>query len=189
MQCVQSHYQLVPDGAPLPLGKPVVMTIYVDANLYHDLITGHAATGILHLVNSTLVDWYSKFQATAEMAMYGSEFVAACIVTDQEIDLHNTLHYLGVPVKSKSSMFGDNKSIVTSSTMPHSGLNKCHNALSYNHVCEAIAPRFFGFFHINGKKNLADVLLSKHRGFQQFWPLIKPFCFGMVTHIHKTKNH
>jgi len=112
--------ELVPDDAPLLLGKPVVMTTYMDANLYHDLITGCAATGILHLVNSTPVDWYSKHQATVVTAMYGSEFVAACIA-DQVIDLHITLFYLGVPVRSKSYMFGDNQSVVTSSTIPHSG--------------------------------------------------------------------
>jgi len=127
--------ELVPDDAPLPLGKPVIMTSYIDANLYHDLLTGHAATGILHLVNNTPVDWYLKCQVTVQTATYGSEFVVlACIATDQVIDLRNTLHYLGVLVKSKSYMIGENKSIVTSSTIPHSGLNKCHNALSYHHV-------------------------------------------------------
>jgi len=92
--------ELVPDDAPLPLGKPVITTTYVDANLYHDLITGRAATGILHLVNSTPVDLYSKCQATVETATYGSEFVAACIVTDQVIELHNSLHYLGVKLRA-----------------------------------------------------------------------------------------
>ncbi len=37
---------------------------------------------------------------------------------------------------------------------------------------EAISPKILGYFHMDGKKNLADVL-SKHGGFQQFWPLIK----------------
>jgi len=105
--------------------------------------------------------------------MHGSEFVAAHIVTDQVIDLHNTLHYLGGPVKSKSYMFGDKTSVVTSSTIPHSGLNKHHYTLSSHRVREASAAKILAFFHIDGKKNPADVL-SKHGGFQQFWPLIKP---------------
>jgi len=151
-------------------------SILLDANLYHDLITGNAATGILHLVNGTPVDWYSKRQATVETATYGSEFVAAHIATDQVIDLRTTLRYLGVPVKSKSYMFGDNNSVVQSSTLPHSGLNKRHNALSYHRVREAIAAKILGFFHIDGKKNPADVL-SKHGGFPQMWPLIKPLLF------------
>jgi hypothetical protein len=55
-------------------------------------------TGILHLINKTSLDWYFKKQATVETATYGSEFVAACTCVDQIVDLHTTLHYLGVPL-------------------------------------------------------------------------------------------
>jgi hypothetical protein len=168
--------EMLPDDMPTPLGKPVVTTTYVDANLYHDLVTGRAATGILHLVNGTPIDWYSKRQATVETATYGSEFVAARIATDQIIDLRNTLRYLGVPIKSKSYMFGDNKSVVTSATIPNSGLNKRHNALSYHRVREAIAAKIINFSWIDGKKNPADVL-SKHGGYPQMMPLLKPLLF------------
>lgn len=54
----------IPDDIPEPLGKPVVLTHYKDANLYHDLINGRAVTGVLHLINKTPIDWYSKRQAT-----------------------------------------------------------------------------------------------------------------------------
>ena len=84
-------HEAIPDNEPPPLGRKVFTTTYVDANLYHDLITGCAATGILHLVNGTPVDWYSKRQATVETTAYGSEFVAARIATDQIIDLRLTL--------------------------------------------------------------------------------------------------
>jgi len=50
--------EMIPDNIPPPLGEEVVTTTYVDENLFHDLITGHAATGILHLVNGNPVDWY-----------------------------------------------------------------------------------------------------------------------------------
>ena len=48
-----------------------------------------------------------------EAATYGSEFVAAKTATEQIMDLRYTLRYLGVPIKSKSNMFGDNRSVVT----------------------------------------------------------------------------
>ena len=73
----------IPSDIPEPLGKPVVLTTYVDANLYHDWITGRAVTGILHFLNKTPVDWYTKRQATVEAATYGSELVAGRIATDQ----------------------------------------------------------------------------------------------------------
>ena len=38
-------------------------------------------------------------------------------------------------------MFGDNQSVITSSTIPHSRLSKRHNALSYHRVREAIVAK------------------------------------------------
>ena len=87
-------------------------TTFVDANLHHDQVTGKAVTACLHIVNATPSHWHTKRQATVETATYGSEFVAARIATDQIIDLRYTRMYLGVPVRSKSYMFGDNKSVV-----------------------------------------------------------------------------
>ena len=114
--------ELLPPDAPKPLGKPVVTTSYVDANLYHDLIT------------------------------------------DQIIDLRTSLRYLGVPLLKQSKtflsddsrdtpsyLFGDNKSAITSATIPHSSLNKRHNALSYHKVREAVAAKILAFVHIDGK--------------------------------------
>ena len=43
---------------------------------------------------------------------------------EQLIDLHYTIHMLGVPLDGTPWLFGDNKSIVTSLTIPHSSLNK-----------------------------------------------------------------
>ena len=168
--------ELIPAMAPEPLGKSVVLTHYKDANLYHDLITGRAVTGVLHLVNKTPIDWYSKKQATVETATYGSEFVAARIATDQIIDLRSTLRFLGVPIHGKSYLFGDNQSVITSSTIPHSSLKKRHNALSYHRVREAIAAGILGFYKVDGSFNPAD-LLSKHYGYTQAWPMLKPLLF------------
>jgi hypothetical protein len=158
------------------LGKEVVTITYTDANLYHDMLTGRSVTGIIHLCNQTLVDWYSKRQATVESATFGSEFTAARIAVDQIIDLRTTLRYLGVPVVQKSFMFGDNQSVVTNSTIPHSSLNKRHNALAYHRVREMIAAKVLGYYWIDGKDNPADIV-SKHWGYQQVWKLLKPLLF------------
>ena len=55
-------------------------------------------------------------------------------------------------------MFGDNKSVVTSSAIPHSTLSKRWNALSCHRVREAIASGWLRFHHIPGTQNPADVL-------------------------------
>ena len=85
----------------------------MDANLNHCLATGRSVTGCLHFVNHTPIDSYSKRQATVETATYGSEFVASRTATEQIIDLGHTLRYLGIPIKTKSYLFGDNRSVVT----------------------------------------------------------------------------
>ena len=103
---------------PEPLGKSVTTTTFLDAILLHDLITGRSVTAVLHFFKLTPGDWYYKRQATVENATYGSELVAAKTATEQIVDIRQTLRYLGVPIKSKAYMFGDNKSVVTSSTVP-----------------------------------------------------------------------
>ena len=163
--------ELLPDNAPEPLGNPVTLMHYVDANLFHDALTGRSVTGILHMINATPIEWYSKKQATVEMATYGSEFVAAWICVDQIIDLHTTLRYLGIPVCDRSYMFGDNESVVNSASIPHAKLHKCHTALSFHHVHEAIASKSVGFYFLPGADNLADIL-SKHWSYSSNWHLL-----------------
>ena len=99
----------IPHDIPEPLGKHVQTTHYVDANLHHDLATGKAVTAVLHFLNQTPIDAYTKRQSTVETATYGSEFVAARTAVDQIIDICTTLRYLGVPIRDKSYMFGDNR--------------------------------------------------------------------------------
>ncbi len=165
----------LPSDVPSALGPKVMTITYVDANLLHCSLTGRASTGILHLVNGTPIDWYSKRQSTVQSATYGSEFVAARIATDQIIDLRLTLAYMGIKVV-KSIMFGDNQSVVTSASIPQSKLNKRHVALSYHRVREAISQKVLEFYHIDGKINPAD-MLSKFAGYQQFWPILRPLLF------------
>ena len=166
----------IPHDIPKPLGKHVQTTHYVDANLHHDLATGKAVTAALHFLNQTPIDAYTKRQSTVETATYGYEFVAARTAVDQIIDIRTTLRYLGVPIRDKSYMFGDNKSVVTSSTIPNSTISKRHHLASYHRVREAIAAKFISFHWKDGKSNPADIL-SKHWEFATVWPMLKPILF------------
>jgi hypothetical protein len=136
-------------------GNYVTLSHYVDANLMHDVTSGKSVTGILHLVNMTPKDWYSKKQATVETATYGSEFIAARVCVEQIIILRTTLQYLGVLVRDKSYMCSD-KSVVDSSMQLHTKLHKRHTMLSFHFVREAIGSGIVGFFYIPGDINPAD---------------------------------
>ena len=123
-----------------------------------------------------MVDFYSKKQPVVQTATYASEYTAARTATEQIIKLRTILHYLGVPIKSASYLFGDNKTVVDSSVNPASKLSKRHVLLSYHRVREAIAARLLNFLFIPGSINLADIL-SKVWGYQAVWPMLKALLF------------
>jgi len=170
----QDAAEEIPANTPEPLGAPMRLSLFVDANLNHDKVTGRACTGILTLLNQTPIDWYSKRQNTVESATYGSEFVAARIGSDQIVDLRYTLRMLGVPLDGPAWMFGDNLSVVISATIPASTLKKRHHFLSYHRVRESIAAGMMIFGHIAGKSNPSDVL-TKYLSRAKAWPLLQPF--------------
>jgi hypothetical protein len=140
------------------------------------MITGRSVTAILHMINQTPLDFFTKKQATVETATYGSEYVAARTCTEQLMDIRTTLRYLGVPIRGQSYMFGDNESVVNSSMNLDAKLHKRHTALSFHRVRETIASRAAGFYHLAGAHNPADIL-SKHWAYSAVWKLMRPLLF------------
>ena len=168
--------EIIPPDCPKPLGDPVVMTTYVDANLMHDVTTGRSVTGILHLLNKTPIEWYTKCQPTVETATYRAEFMAARTATEQIMDLRTTLRYLGVNLEGPTYLFRDNRTVVDSCAIPKAKLHKRHVLLSFHRVREAIAARILRFFHIPGSMNPADIL-SKAWGYSNIQGMLKALLF------------
>jgi hypothetical protein len=166
--------ELIPDDKPIPLGDSVLLMHYENANLFQNIVTGRALTSVLHFINNTPIEWYSKRQATVETATYGAEFVAARIATNQIVDLRTTLRYLGVPIDGMSQLFRDNASVVISASIPHTSLKKRQNTLSYHR--EAICAGILYLREIHTKSNYGDVL-TKHTGFTDSWPNLRPLLF------------
>jgi hypothetical protein len=83
---------------------------------------------------------------------------------------------MGVPLREKSYIFGDNESVVNSATQPYAKLHKQHNVLSFHRVQEAIASGVFVFTHIPGENNPADIL-SKHWGYSSVWHMLRAIMF------------
>ena len=127
--------------------------------------------------NKTVIDTYSKLQATVETATFGSEYVATRTCTEQIIDLRTTARYLGIEeVKGPSMMFGDNESVVNTASVPHSKLSKRHNALSYHKTRESLAAKVTRYTHVSGKTNPSDIL-SKHWSMADVWPTLRPIMY------------
>jgi hypothetical protein len=168
--------EALPTDQPVPQGKDMRTITYQDANLYHDLVTGRAMSGIIHFVRQTPAISFCKKQQSVETATYGSEFMVTRQSAKQIIDLHNTLCMMGKPLDGPSWMLGDNESVITSSTIPHSTLSMRHNALSYHCVRECIAAKFLYLLHVSGKVKLTD-MLTKPLCWTSFWPLVQPLIF------------
>jgi hypothetical protein len=67
----------------LPEKEPRVrMTVYVDADHAHDLVTRRFTTGIPVMLNNTPIRWIYKCQKTVETSTYGSELVVSRVATE-----------------------------------------------------------------------------------------------------------
>jgi hypothetical protein len=159
-----------------PKGKPVRITVYLDADHAHDLVTRRSVTGILIFINNTPIKWICKRQKTVETSTYSSELVTARIATEAVIALRYQLRMLGVPVDGPAIMYGDNQSVVLNTTVPSSVLKKKHHACAYHRVREAIAAKIIILRHIRSTENFAD-LLTKPLAGETFHKLIKPYLF------------
>ena len=74
------------------------------------------------------------------------------------MDLRRTLKYLGVTLRKKGFMFGDNDTVLDSIMTPHAKNHKRHVALYFNRVREAIAAKIITYHFIKGMINPADIL-------------------------------
>jgi hypothetical protein len=169
--------EIIPTDIPEPKGKYVTLSHYFDAYLYHDMVTGRSVTAILHFLNQTPMDWYSKKQATVETATFGSEVIAGRTTIDQIVDLRTTLRYLGVPIREKSYVFRDNKTVINALLTSPAKLHKRNNALSFHCVQETVTSKYVMIFHLPGKYNPADIL-SKHWAYDLVWQTMNALLFA-----------
>ena len=87
------------------------------------------------------------------------------------MDIRQTLRYLGAPFTTKSFLFGDIRSVVTSASLSHSTLTKRHNILAFYRVTEAIAAKLMTFYWIQSAYNLSN-MLSQHWDHPTVYPMI-----------------
>jgi hypothetical protein len=166
----------IPKDLPHEKGPRVRMTVYVDADHAHDLVTWRSITGILVMLNNTPIRWISKRQKTVETSTYGSEWVASRIAMGLILEVRYMLRSLGVALDGPALMLWDSMSVVLNTTVPSSVLKKKHNAIVYHRVREAIAARIMRFACIKSEENVSDVL-TKPWSNEKFDYLMKRWSF------------
>jgi hypothetical protein len=81
----------IPKDLPPEKGPRVRMTVYVDTDHAHDLVTRRSITGILVMINNKPIRWVSKSQKTVETSTYGSELVASRVATELILEIRYVL--------------------------------------------------------------------------------------------------
>ena len=66
----------IPLNAPDPIGKSIGLRMWVDSDHAEDKLTRRSRTGYFKFLNTALINWLSKKQATIEGSVFGAEFFA-----------------------------------------------------------------------------------------------------------------
>jgi len=146
-----------PLDAPKPRGKEVDTRLFVDADHAGDKRVRRSRTGLFIFLNSALVMWMSKKQATIETSVFGSEFVALKQGIEKIRGLRYKLRMMGVPLTGPTYVYGDNMSVIHNTQRPESTLKKKSNEICYHFSRESVAMGETLTGHIDTNENPADL--------------------------------
>jgi hypothetical protein len=108
---------------PEPLGRPVSLHVFVDANHAGNLVMRRSHTGILLFIQNSPIVWLSWRQNTVETSTFGSEFVAMRTARDMIIAMRYKLRMFGVPLDGPAQVYCDNQGVVKNTSIPESVLS------------------------------------------------------------------
>ena len=111
-ECDWKHFytsakESIPDNAPSPRGKDVVISIFVDSDHAADTVTRRSRTGIFIFINMAPVVWYPKKQTTLESSVFGAGFVVLNVAMETAIGLRYKLRMMGVTFDQPTYTYGD----------------------------------------------------------------------------------
>ncbi len=91
-------------NASKPLVKPVDVHMFVDSNHAGDK---YSHSGFLIYINTALVDWHSRSQATIKTVVFGAEFVSMKTGVDTKKCLRYKLRMMGVSIDCATHIYGE----------------------------------------------------------------------------------
>jgi hypothetical protein len=174
----------IPLNAPSPRGKEVDTRLFVDADHAGDKRLRRSRTGFFIFLNSALVMWLSKKQATIETSVFGSEFVALKHGIESIRGLRYKLRMMGVPLSGPTYVYGDNMSVIHNTQSPESTLRKKSNEVCYHFARESVAMDECRTGHIDTKENPADLATKVIPGGAQRDHLVGKVLYDIVDDEH-----
>ena len=97
---------------PDPRVKSVDLRMWVDSEHAGEKVTRRLRTGYLIFLNTSLINWLSKKQATIEGTVFGAEFVAMKTGVEALRGIRYKLRMMGVPLTGPTYVYGDNMSVI-----------------------------------------------------------------------------
>ena len=102
--------------------------MWVDSDHTGDKVTRRSRTGYFIFLNTTLINWLSKKQATIEGSVFGAEFVAMKTGVEALRGIRYKLRMMGVPLNGPTYAYGDNMSVTYNTSQPESTMKKKSNS-------------------------------------------------------------
>ena len=75
-------------------------------------------------MNTALIKWFSKKQATIETSVFGAEFVVMRVYMENLQGIRYKLRMMGFPIYGLSYIYGDNMLVINNTQLPESSLKK-----------------------------------------------------------------
>ena len=147
----------IPSNAPAPRGIGFTMRDFVDSDHTGDLVTRRSRTGFIVFLNIAPIFVYSKKQGICETSSFRSEFIKMKSCCEYLRGLRYKLRMMGIPVEHSAYVFGDNKSVLSNSSKPHSVLKKKSSSIAYHFVREGVAKNEWRTTYLNTHLNPSDM--------------------------------
>ncbi len=153
----------LPHRMPVPRGRSVVTTAFVDASHAANKVTRRSHTGYVVFINRAPIVWYSKRQHTVETSTFSAEFIALKVCLEAIEHLRFKLRCFGVPLPAgePTFVFCDNESVVKNTSNVESTLNKKHSSVAYHHCRWSVAAGVITLAHISTHDNIADCFTKR----------------------------
>ena len=157
----------IPSNAPLSRGIGFLMRALVDSDFAGDLIIRRSRTGFIIYLNGAPIYWFSKRQTCIETSSFGAEFIAMKQCCEYVRGLRYKLRMMGISIEEPTFIFGDNQSVLTNSSVPHSTLKKKSSSIAFHFVREGVARSEWRTAYLNTHYNPSDMLTKSLPGGQK----------------------
>ena len=133
------------------------MQAFVDSDHAGDSITRRSRSCFIIFLNSAPIYWFSKKQTSVETSTFGSKFITMKQCCEYVQGLCYKSRMMGIPFELPTYVFGDNKSVLANTSVPHSVLKKKSSSIAYHFVCEGVAKDAWRTAYLHTDLNPADM--------------------------------